>query len=102
MKRRKKIIKKYINPLNDYELTDGGHLCWLWGLLFGGFYFAWRGNWGWFFLYPIIVISSIGIGFFVLPFLVRKINRKYLLMKGFKEVEKLENTIKANEELKDE
>lgn len=30
-------MKQYINPANDYKVTDGGRFCWLWfigGILF--------------------------------------------------------------------
>lgn len=75
---------KFINPANDYTVTDGGRLCLIWSFLFGGIYFAVRGNWGWFFIYPMLCISTLGIGFFVLPFFTRRINRTHLLRKGYK------------------
>ena len=80
-------MKAYENPINGHKETDGGRFCWLWCFLLSGIYFAIRGNWGWFFLYPIIAISTLGIGFFVLPFFARRINRTHLLRKGYREVQ---------------
>lgn len=77
--------RRYINPVNNYQTDDGSHLCILWSFLFGGIYFAVRGNWGWFFLWPILVLSTLGTAWFVLPFFTRKINRTHLLRHGYVE-----------------
>lgn len=79
------MVKKFKNPPNGYEVNDGSMFCWLWAFLFGGVYHAVRGNWLWLFLYPIIAISTLGLGFFVLPFFTRKINRTHLLRNGYVE-----------------
>lgn len=79
-------MAKYINSINDHEVTDGSCLCWLGALLLGGIYYGIRGNWGWFFLYPLLVVSTFGLAFFVLPFFTRKINRAHLMRRGYREV----------------
>jgi hypothetical protein len=78
----------YINPVNEYKTDDGSILCPLWAFLFGGVYFAVRGNWSWFFLWMILFVGSLGLAWFVIPFFTRKINRTFLLRKGFKDVVK--------------
>lgn len=75
----------YINPINDYKVHDGSTACWLWPVLFGGLYFAFRGNWSWFFIYALLFIGTLGLSFFVVPFFTRKINRTHLLRKGYKQ-----------------
>jgi len=75
----------YIHPVNDYEETDGGKLCFLWSFLFGPFYFAFRGNWDWFMISICLGIITVGISPFIIPFFARKINRTHLLRKGFKQ-----------------
>lgn len=73
----------YINPVNRYEVTDGSAVCWLGPLLLGGIYFAIKGNWSWFFIYVLLIFCTFGLSYFVVPFFTRKINRTYLLRKGF-------------------
>jgi hypothetical protein len=75
---------KFINPTNNYELTDGSALSWLWFMLIGPLYFAIRGNWSWFFISALLIVGTLGIAYLVIPFFVRKINRTHLYRKGFK------------------
>lgn len=75
----------FTNPKNNYTMTDGGQLSWLWSLLFGPLYFAVRGNWGWFFISAIMAFITFGISHLFIPFFARKINRTDLLRKGYVE-----------------
>lgn len=77
-------MTKYINPANNYEMTDGGKMTWLWCLLFGPFYFASRRNWTMVFCGMLMGIFTLGLSWFIIPFFVYKINRKDLLMKGYR------------------
>jgi len=45
---------------------------------------AFRGNWKWFFLQLVILISSCGLSVFVFPFIYNKLYAKDLVMDGFK------------------
>ena len=74
---------KYINPINDYTVTDGSVVCWLGPLLLGGIYFAIKGNWSWFFIYGFLILATLGLAYFIIPFFTRKINRTHLLRKGY-------------------
>lgn len=74
---------KFQSPTNGYEVTDGGPFSWLWSLVFGGFYFAFRGNWGWFFIYGLLAIGTFGLSALVVPFFTYQINRTHLLRNGY-------------------
>lgn len=73
----------YTNPANGYQVTDGSTLCWLGPILLGGIYFAIKGNWGWFFIYALLFLGTLGLSYFIVPFFTRRINRTYLLRKGY-------------------
>lgn len=79
-------IKTFENPVNGHKETDGGRFCWLWCFLFSGLYFAFRGNWGWFFISYLLVLPTLFTSYLIVPFFARKINRTHLLRKGYREV----------------
>lgn len=80
-------MAKFTNPVNGYKRTDGGVLTWLWCLIFGPFYFASRGNWGWVFFGLFLGMITCGISWLLFPFFVYKINRTQLYDKGFVRVD---------------
>lgn len=75
----------FTNPANGYEVNDGGLMCILWCFILGPLYFAIRGNWGWFFIGLILLPTTLGMSFFILPLCARKINRIKFLREGYKE-----------------
>ena len=78
------MTKKYFtNPVNNYDVNDGGAMSILWCFLLGPLYFAIRGNWSWFFIGLILLPTTLFFSFFILPFCARGINRTHLLRKGF-------------------
>ncbi len=79
-------MSKFVHPTNDFTQTNGGKLAWLWCLLFGPLYFASKGNWRMVFIGLFCGLFTIGLSWLVFPFFVYKINRKELMLRGFKEV----------------
>lgn len=77
-------MAKFKHPINDYEVRNGGPLAWLWCLLFGPFYFATKRNWTMVFIGLLTGLFTLGLSWLIFPFFVYRINRKDLLMKGFK------------------
>lgn len=63
---------KFKNPQNDYveEVSDD---TWLWALLFGGFYFAYKGIWIHFIIGLILAIMTFGVSWFIYPLFARSI-----------------------------
>lgn len=71
------------NKQNGYE--EISPCPWLWTLLFGWLYFAYKGAWGAAVLWLITTIASFGIGALVWPFFARGVIRKNYLTKGWEE-----------------
>ena len=58
-------------------MDDEYKYAWLWTLLFGSFYFGYKGNWTWFWLGWLASIATFGISWIVIPFFSRKIMEKH-------------------------
>jgi hypothetical protein len=59
---------------------------WLWTLLFGSFYFAFKGDWIQTFISAFIALLTSGLSWLVYPFFAKKIIRRNYLLKGWIEV----------------
>lgn len=79
-------MTKFINPVNNYETNNGGKFAWLWCLLFGPLYFATKRNWTMVFIGLFLGLFTLGLSWLVFPFRVYSINRKNLLIHGYREV----------------
>lgn len=79
-------MAKFVKPENNYQVTNGGTFAWLWCLLFGPFYFATKRNWTMVFIGLFCGLFTLGLSWLIFPFFVYHINRKELLMRGFKEI----------------
>mgnify|MGYP005871475001 CR=1 FL=1 len=73
------------NPVNGY--VEESNLCWLWCLLFGFTYFAYKGAWGHSLISLILALCTAGISNFIYPFFATSVVRKHYLQKGWREVQ---------------
>jgi len=70
------------NPANGYR-EKVGH-AWLWTLLFGCFYFAYKGIWRHFVIAFFVAILTAGISWLIYPFFASRIIQRNYLQKGWK------------------
>lgn len=73
------------NPMNGYRVSTSS-LAWLWTLLFGIFYFAYKGLWKHVFFGFFLALITLGISWLIYPFFIGGILKKQYLMKGFKQI----------------
>ena len=72
------------NPTNGYTETVTGWSM-LWTLLFGCFYFAYKGVWGHFFIGLVLGMLTLGLSWLVYPFFTPGILRKKYRQLGWTE-----------------
>jgi len=72
---------KLRNPQNDY--VEESSLPFLWCLLFGAFYFMFKGAWAHAVLFVLFALLTAGITWFIYPFFASAIVKKTYLRKGF-------------------
>tara|TARA_Y100001970_G_C14226295_1_gene855892 strand:- start:2096 stop:2617 length:522 start_codon:yes stop_codon:yes gene_type:complete len=65
------------------EIITISNAAWLWALLFGGFYLAYKGHAGQGILWIILALFTVGIAWVVLPFMVKGILEKDLIKNGW-------------------
>ena len=75
---------KFKNPANGY--IEDSSAPWLWTLLFGGLYFAYKGVWRHLFISFILAILTGLVSWLFYPFFASEIIRKSYLRKGWIEV----------------
>ena len=69
------------NPTNNY--VENFSLAWLWCLLFGSFYFAFRGVWMHAILSAVLAIVTGGLSWLFYPFFARRILINHYLREGW-------------------
>lgn len=74
----------YRNPTNG--LTERPRLTWLWALLFGVFYFAWRGIWRHALIGAALGILTVGISWVLYAFFAPGIVHRDYLRRGWQPV----------------
>ena len=79
---------KFRNPVNGY-VEDSPHP-WLWCLLFGVFYFGYKGIWMHVVLGMLAGLVTSGISWLIYPFFARMIITKHYLSKGWTQVTDIE------------
>lgn len=79
-----------VNTYNNHKVLISG--AWLWCLLFGAFYFAYKGIWGHAILAIILGIITGGLSWLIYPFFSRNIIINHYLERGYK-IEGNENYI---------
>ena len=72
------------NPQNSY--TEQVDKAWLWCLLFGTFYFIYKGVWVHAAISFGMALMTSGLSWLIYPFFADKAIRKAYLQKGWKEV----------------
>jgi len=77
---------KFKNPVNDY-IEEISVIVWFWMLLFGPFYFAFKGIWGHAVGSAVLVVLTAGIAWFIYPFFSKSIIKKHYLRHGWIEIE---------------
>jgi hypothetical protein len=75
---------QFKNPANNHVEDCRGAL--IWCFLFGPFYLAYKGLWGWAILSIGAALATAGIFWLILPFFVEPVLRKHFLLKGWTEV----------------
>jgi hypothetical protein len=70
------------NPINQYKQPIS-NLSWLWCLLFGGLFFAFKGVWKHFVISFVLSVVSFGVAWFIYPFFARKIVINSYLERGW-------------------
>jgi len=74
------------NPTNDY-IEEISLIAWFWLLLFGPFYFSFKGMWGHPFGGAVLVGLTGGIAWLIYSFFSKSIIRKYYLRHGWIKIE---------------
>jgi len=74
------------NPLNNHRVTVGTAGPFFLCLLFGFFYFLFKGIYKHAIISVIVAICTVGIGWLVYPFFAPGIVRNYYIDKGFSDV----------------
>ena len=74
-------MSTFKNPQNGFTERVGA--AWLWALLFGAFYFAWRGMWTHAIIGIILAIPTVGISWVAYAILAPKLVRRHYLTRGW-------------------
>ena len=75
---------KFKNPSNGY--IEESNYIFLWTLLFGTFYFMYKGIWSHVFISFILGVLTLGMSWILYPFITPAIVEKYYLQKGWLEI----------------
>ncbi len=76
---------RFVNPVNNHvEATTSP---WVWTLLFGPFYFAYKGLWGHAVLGTILGIFTLGLSWIVYCIVAKKLLRNHYGRLGWKEID---------------
>ena len=76
----------YKNPNNNYT-EEISALAWLWVLIFGCFYFLFKGVIRHFFLSLFLSLMTVGLAWLIYPFFAKDIIRNHYKRQGWVEVE---------------
>ena len=72
------------NPTNNFVVKTS--MCWLWALLFGPFYFGYKGLWGNVALGMIAGLLTVGLSWLIYPFFAGMLVRSRYREMGWHEV----------------
>lgn len=75
------------NPANGYVEVATTPWTWLWALLFGPFFFAYKGLWGHALLSLFSALVTVGISTFIYPFFAAGLIRRRYGQAGWRKVE---------------
>ena len=75
-------MSEFKHPVSGETIEVGG-MVFLWSLLFGGFYLAYKGLDGQGILWIILSLFTVGIAWVVLPFMAKGIIEKDLIKNGW-------------------
>jgi hypothetical protein len=73
---------KFKNPQNGH-IEEASGLAWLWVLLFGCFYFMFKGIWIHAIISFVVAIITVGLSWLVYPFFANSIVTKHYLNNGW-------------------
>tara|TARA_B100000405_G_scaffold293816_1_gene246391 strand:+ start:96 stop:344 length:249 start_codon:yes stop_codon:yes gene_type:complete len=82
------VSTKFKNPRNDKDIQTASGIAWLWFLIFGPWYFLYKGIWKHFFLSTFIGIGTLGFGLLIYVFFINEITRKSYEDSGWIEIKK--------------
>lgn len=75
-------MSTFINPTNGHE--EKVRFAFLWALLFGPFYFGYKGAWFMAFLTLVLSLATGGLALLLMPFFAKGSVEKQYLRKGWK------------------
>ena len=61
-------MARFVNQANGYSETGGTRFSWLWCLLFGLLYFAYKGAWRHAAIHLFFTMASFGLAWLIYPF----------------------------------
>ena len=73
----------FVNPENGFVVRSPNP--WLWTLVFGIFYFMYKGIWTHVAISFIAAVLTAGLSWFIYPFFASGVVKNYFLSKGWKE-----------------
>ena len=79
---------KFTNPSNGYSVRATTPFTWLWCLLFGFFYFAYKGIWRHAIIGFLVAILTLGFSWLAYPFFASWIVRSHYRERGWLEAPK--------------
>ena len=85
----------YKNPSNGYVEIGTTQYTWLWALLFGVFYFGYKGMWGVALLAALAAAATYGWAWLALPFVAAPLVRKRYQQMGWAETPGPETAVRS-------
>lgn len=76
-------MARFINQQNNYSEVGGTKFSWLWCLLFGCFYFAYKGAWNHAIIGFFVATFTVGVSWFIYPFFAYMIANNVYRRKGW-------------------
>ena len=73
--------RAFVDPATGRVIRFG--YAWLWTLLFGPLYFAWRGAWFHAAICLAAAVATLGLSWLVYPFLAARLLRRHYLCRGY-------------------
>ena len=74
---------KFKNLANGYQEFGGTDFSWLWCLLFGVFFFLYKGIWKHVVLSFVLALLTVGMSWFIYPIFARGIVNNHYLSQGW-------------------
>lgn len=93
MDRKKWGVHYFKHPTSGEAIQMTSGFSWLWLLLFGFFYFGYKGMWGQAFIAFGLALVTVGISWWVYPFFTYRIVKRHYRLNGWLEVDENGKTL---------